>query len=300
MIKHNITAVYPVSPVSKLPDLLRIIVFRKLCLLLLLLSPVSAIADIAVLIHGYHSNALAWERSGVVPILEDNGWVRAGLYTATARGVSFYPATASRAINRTYIIDLPSEAPVRVQSGLLSAALMDIRRRHAGEPITLIGHSAGAIVGRSVLVQGNIAGIERLISIAGPNLGTERTVQALNATDIPWPFSYVADFFAGDSYDTIKRSRHLLIDLLPASPGTYLGWLNVQPHPDIEYIAIVRGHNLVMSGDWMVPGMSQDLNNVIALAGRARVLTVPAEHELSPLDGAMLASILNETDNESE
>ena len=80
MIKHNITAVYPVSPVSKLADLSRILVFRKLCLLLLLLSPVSAIADIAVLIHGYHSNALAWERSGVVPILEDNGWVRAGLY----------------------------------------------------------------------------------------------------------------------------------------------------------------------------------------------------------------------------
>ena len=82
MIKQHTTAVYPVSPVSKLPDSSRIIVFRKLCLLLLLLSPVSAIADIAVLIHGYHSNALAWERSGVVPILEDNGWVRAGLYTA--------------------------------------------------------------------------------------------------------------------------------------------------------------------------------------------------------------------------
>jgi triacylglycerol lipase len=297
MIKHNITAVYPVS---KLPDSSRISRLWKLCLLLLLLSPVSAIADIAVLIHGYHSNALAWERSGVVPILEDNGWTRAGLYTATARGISFSPATASRAINRTYIIDLPSEAPVRVQSGLLSAALMDIRRRHAGEPITLIGHSAGAIVGRSVLVQGNIAGVERLISIAGPNLGTERTVQALNATDIPWPFSYVADFFAVDSYDTIKRSRHLLVDLLPATPGTYLGWLNVQPHPEIDYIAVVRGHNLVMSGDWMVPGMSQDLNNVIALAGRARVLTVPAEHELSPLDGAVLVSILNETGDDSE
>ena len=46
-------------------------------------------------------------------------------------------------------------------------------------------------------------------------------------------------------------------------------------------------------GDWMVPGISQDLNNVIGIAGRAKVITVPSAHELSPLDGAMLASILN-------
>jgi hypothetical protein len=49
-----------------------------------------------------------------------------------------------------------------------------------------------------------------------------------------------------------------------------------------------------MSGDWMVPGISQDLNNVVAIAGRAKVITVPTTHELSPMDGAMLASILNE------
>jgi len=269
---------------------------RRLSLLLLLLSPLPMHADVAVLVHGYHSSASAWERSGVVRILEDNGWARAGLYTATARGVQLYPAAPGKSNKRTYLVDLPSEAPVSVQSGLLVTALQDIRRRHALEPITLIGHSAGAIVARTALVTANIPGIEGLISIACPNLGTERTVQALNATDIPWPFSYAADFFAGEGYHTIKRSRHLLIDLLPASPGTYLGWLNVQPHPDINYVAIVRGHNLVMSGDWMVPGMSQDLNNVVALSGRARVLTVPAEHELSPLDGAMLASILNESE----
>ncbi len=271
--------------------------FEKICLLIGAFLPLPAIADVAVLIHGYHSSALAWETSGVSQILQENGWSRAGLYSTAGQSIQYLPhmqAAGSSAENRVFVVDLPSEAPVALQADLLTAVLNDIRLRYPEEAITLIGHSAGAIVARTVLARGSAPGVDRLISIAGPNLGTERTIQALNATDVPWPFSYVADFFAGDDYHTIKRSRHLLIDLLPATPGTYLGWLNVQPHPELEYIAIVRGHNLTMSGDWMVPGMSQDLNNVIALSGRVRVITVPAGHELSPLDGAALANILNE------
>ena len=268
--------------------------FARVFLLIGLLSPLPAMAEIAVLVHGYHSSAAAWETSGVSSILQENGWSRAGLYTTAGPTVQYMPAPDNSAVNQVFVIDLPSEAPVALQAGLLTTALNDIQLRYPGEQVTLIGHSAGAIVARTVLVRGQVKGVIRLISIAGPNLGTERTIQALNATDVPWPFSYVADFFAGSDYHTIKRSRYLLVDLLPATPGTYLGWLNVQPHPELEYIAVVRGHNLSMSGDWMVPGMSQDLNNVVALSGRARVITVPAGHELSPLDGATLAGILNE------
>lgn len=271
--------------------------FARACILMGTLLPLPAMAEIAVLVHGYHSSAAAWETSGVSTILQENGWPRAGLYTTAGRSIQYMQhkqAADSSADNRVFVVDLPSEAPVVLQAGLLGTALNDISLRYPGEPITIVGHSAGAIIARTVLVRGNATGIDRLISIAGPNLGTERTIQALNATSVPWPFSYLADFFAGADYHTIKRSRHLLVDLLPATPGTYLGWLNVQPHPELEYIAVVRGHNLTMEGDWMVPGMSQDLNNVIALSGRAEVITVPAGHELSPLDGAALATILNE------
>lgn len=268
--------------------------FGKICLIVGLLAPLPAMAEIAVLIHGYHSSAAAWESSRVSSILQENDWPRAGLYTTAGASVQFMPAPESSSDNRVFVVDLPSEAPLALQAGLLTRVLNDIQLRYPEEAMTLVGHSAGAIVARTVLVRGHISSVIRLISIAGPNLGTERTIQALNATDVPWPFSYVADFFAGSDYHTIKRSRHLLVDLLPATPGTYLGWLNVQPHPELEYIAVVRGHNLTMSGDWMVPGMSQDLNNVVALSGRARVITVPAGHELSPLDGATLAGILNE------
>jgi pimeloyl-ACP methyl ester carboxylesterase len=268
--------------------------YGKLSLLLGLLLPAPVMAELAVLIHGYHSGAQAWESSGVSAILQQNGWSRAGLYSSTGSSVQYFAAPGKSATNKVFVVDLPSEAPVLLQAGILGTAINDIHQRYPLEPITLIGHSAGAIVARTVLVKGNAAGVKRLISIAGPNLGTERTIQALNATDVPWPFSMAADFFAGEGYNTVKRSRHLLIDLLPATPGTYLGWLNTQPHPDIEYIAIVRGQSLTMSGDWMVPGISQDLNNVVAIAGRAKVITVPTTHELSPMDGAMLASILNE------
>ena len=271
----------------------KISIYSRLSLILCLLLPAPVMAEVAVLVHGYHSGAQAWESSGVSSILEQNGWPRAGLYSGVGSRVQYFAAAGNDKQNKTYVVDLPSEAPVMLQADLLSMALNDIRQRNPLEPITLIGHSAGAIVARTALVKGNVNGVIRLISIAGPNLGTERTIQALNATDIPWPFSMVADIFAGGDYKTVKRSRHLLIDLLPATPGTYLGWLNNQPHPEIEYIAIVRGQSLTMSGDWMVPGISQDLNNVVAIAGRAKVITVPSGHELSPIDGAGLVNILN-------
>ncbi|MEA1888792.1 MAG: hypothetical protein U9N50_03285 [Pseudomonadota bacterium] len=270
------------------------IFLTKVILILCLSLPASVMADVVVLIHGYHSGAYTWETSGVSSILEENGWSRGGLYAPAGRTMQFYTGAATNNGNTAIVVDLPSEAPVALQAELLSQALNDVRLRYPAEAITLAGHSAGAIVARTVLVGGNTAGVSRLISIAAPNLGTERTIQALDATDIPWPFSMAADLFAGEGYDTVKRSRHLLIDLLPATPGTYLGWLNTRPHPDVEYIAIVRGQNLTMTGDWMVPGISQDLNNVVAIAGRAKVITVPSAHELTPLDGAMLASILTE------
>jgi triacylglycerol lipase len=270
--------------------------FNKSLLLLLFvfgLKPVIASADIAVLVHGYHSSAMAWERSGVSSMLQENDWPRAGLYTTAGQGVRYLPAAGEQATNKVFVVDLPSEAPLNLQADLLQQILLDIGTRYPEEPITLVGHSAGGVVARIIVVRNTIPSVQRLVAIASPNLGTERVIQALDATDIPWPFNYIADFFGGDAYHTVRRSGHLLVDLLPATPGTYLGWLNVQPHPEIEYISMVRGQAHNLGGDWLVPGISQDLNNVPALSGRAALLTVPANHELTLLDGATLVSILN-------
>jgi triacylglycerol lipase len=83
----------------------------------------------------------------------------------------------------------------------------------------------------------------------------------------------------------------VLLDLSPAVPGSLLFWLNAQPHPRLQYVSIVRAAPFGL-GDVLVPGFSQDLNNVPVLRGQARSYVVPADHSLVPADGTMLASVL--------
>ena len=77
-------------------------------------------------------------------------------------------------------------------------------------------------------------------------------------------------------------------------PGSVLGWLNVQPHPEIEYVSVIRTTPNGVPGDWVVPGFSQDMNQVPALHGRSRVVAAPSDHELLPPDGLLIARLLAE------
>jgi pimeloyl-ACP methyl ester carboxylesterase len=251
----------------------------------------SARADVVLLVHGYLGNAGSWEFSGVNAVLAHNGWQPAGII-GPGPGGPLLPPPYAKAANKAYTIELPSTAPLMVQSDILIAALQALRSRHSGEKITLVGHSAGGVVARLALVRGGAAGVTRLIVIAAPNLGTERAWQALDATHEGGPVGFVKDVFGGGAYHAVKDSWPVLLDLSPAVPGSLLFWLNGQPHPRIEYVSIVRGAPFGL-GDLLVPGFSQDLNNVPALRGQARTVVVPAGHELVAADGTMLASLLN-------
>jgi pimeloyl-ACP methyl ester carboxylesterase len=204
------------------------------------------------------------------------------------------PAPGGRSGYSYYTVDLPSEAPVVVQAFQLREMLAAISRTHAEEPVYLVGHSAGGIVARAALVNGDAGNIRALITIASPHLGTVRAEQALDVTDIPFPFSILPDIFGGEIYDTARRSRSLYVDLVRPRPGTLLFWLNSQPHPDIRYFSIVRGNNAVAMGDFLVPGYSQDMNNVPALNGRSVRISIPREHGLDVLDGGMIVNLLSE------
>ena len=135
----------------------------------------------------------------------------------------------------------------------------------------LVGHSAGGVVARTALVRGHYDNIKALITIASPHLGTSRAEQALDATDIPFPFSLVTDFFGGGAYHTAMRSRSLYVELVRPQPGKLLYWLNAQRHPEIKYVSIV-----------------------LALQGRSTLVNVPVSHGLEPIDGSAIAQLLSD------
>ena len=249
-------------------------------------------ADVVLLIHGYLSGAQGWDAHGITGALERNDWQRAGVYLTGPAGPQLIPAAGKSAANKFYAADLASEAPIMLQVMQLQQVLHAINSDHPGEPLVLVGHSAGGIVARMALVRGDAANVRALITIASPHLGTVRAEQALDASDVPFPLSIMADVFAGETYDIARRSRGLYVDLVRPRPGTLLYWLNAQTHPDIKYFSIVRGEAARGLGDYVVPGYSQDMNNVPALRGRSTLVTVPADHFLTPMDGDIIASLV--------
>lgn len=251
-------------------------------------------ADVLVLVHGYLGGANSWDYSGITSVLQQNGWQRAGSYFSGPAGVQKIPATGNSSEQKFYTVDLPSEAPILVQVYQLHNILTAIESEHPGEPVVLAGHSAGGVVARTALVRGDYQNVKALITIASPHVGTLRAEQALDATDIPFPLSMVTDFFAGETYDVAMRSRSLYVDLIRPRPGSLLYWLNSQQHPDIEYFSVVRGSAEAGWGDYIVPAYSQDMNNVAALRGRSSLVTVPADHGLTPVDGSVIVNLLSD------
>ena len=269
-----------------------------LTLVVLLVPARQASAEVALLIHGYLSNAATWELSGVNAALRQAGWQYAGNFTFSPAGLLQLPAPHDgQSEKQFYTIDLPSIAPAPLQASWLKATVDAIAKAHPDENITLVGHSAGGVVARLMLVQYGKGKVDRLITIAAPHLGTDKAIRALDAVDDDGMFGFIKEWFVKREigkglYRTLKVSRGILFNLVPPAPGTLLYWLNIQPHPDIEYISIVRSAGYVIAGDLVVPPFSQDMNQVPALRGRSKVYITYQGHELTPADGVLLARIL--------
>ncbi|MBF0182827.1 MAG: alpha/beta fold hydrolase [Magnetococcales bacterium] len=274
----------------------RWIIFGLLCSLAGFVP--SARADVMLLAHGYLSSAATWEASGITEQLEQNQWYRAGILSTGPSGVQMLPSARHRAnpdkqpANKVYLAELPSTAPIGIQADHLQAMLRFINSQHPKEKIILVGHSVGGVVARLVLVRSQIPNAHALITIASPHLGTPLAETALNATSDIWPVEVIKDFFGGNSYQTLRYSRGLYIDIVRPWPGSLLFWLNGQPHPPLKYVSIVRSQPFVLWGDLLVPGTSQDMNHVPPLAGKATLYTSATGHELHPGDGPLLLTIL--------
>jgi len=265
-----------------------------LVFLFISITSVTARADVLVLVHGYLASADSWELSGINSLLEANGWKRGGLITsAPAMLAPVFVGPGKDADNKVYVVDLPAEAPIIVQSDQFLGMLATIQAMHPDESLIIVGHSAGGIVARTALVRGNIQNVMALITIASPHVGTTLADRAIDATDESGLFGGVKSFFGGSGYKTLRRSRGLLFDLAHPYPGSLLYWLNAQRHPDIKYVSVIRSDPVGFAGDDLVPGYSQDMNNVPSLHGSSSVFITPAGHTLVTEDGTTLLQILN-------
>jgi pimeloyl-ACP methyl ester carboxylesterase len=252
-------------------------------------------ADVLVLVHGYLASADSWEVTGINSLLDANGWKRGGLISSAPVTVApVLVGPGKDAANKVYVVDLPAEAPIIVQTDQFLAMLATIQALHPDESLVIVGHSAGGIVARTALVRSNNHNVKALITIASPHVGTTLANRALKATDESGIFGGLKSFFGGSGYDTLRRSRGLLFDLAHPYPGSLLYWLNAQQHPDIKYVSVVRLDPVGFAGDELVPGYSQDMNNIPAIQGKSSVIITPAGHTLVADDGTTLLQILNE------
>ena len=160
-----------------------------------------------VLVHGYLASPDSWEESGINAVLDSQGWKRGGIFKYSPVGPQLFEAESMDAKNTVYVVDLPSEAPVIVQSDLLLGMLKTIRQRQPDEPLIIVGHSAGGVVARMSLVRAGAENVVALITIASPHVGTTRAEQAIDVTK---PISY---FYDENNTEEVSETTG---DVLPA------------------------------------------------------------------------------------
>lgn len=269
-------------------------IFLLLATVVVFLFSRSAQADLVILIHGYLGSAQSWQTGGVVPVLQSRGWRLAGMVIPEPPWILSYPRSTKADLpdNAVYLVQLPSLAPVVLQTMILETQLGHLGRAHPNQKLILVGHSAGGIVARMALVRAHIPPVKALITIATPHLGTPRAEQALDEISDPWPIDVIKEFFVGTPYPLLRNSSNLLVDLTRPVPGSMLFALNNTPHPKIHYFSLVRRQPFVL-GDSLVPGFSQNMNNVAALSGKSVVIPTVGEHLLNPGDGFVLATLLH-------
>ncbi len=257
----------------------------------------SAKADVLLLVHGYQGNIFSWEQSGVVPVLQQFGWKRAGVLLGAPQGLIPIPLPGFQDENKVINLQVNSEAPLIIQSNVVTAAIRWIVDHYPSEKIIIAGHSLGGVVARMALVRNGAPNVKALVTIASPHLGTALAYRGLDELEDPLPIRMIKEWFGGETYDMLQRSRGLLHDIVPAIPGRLLHWLNSRQHPNIKYYSVVRSNIAGVLGDPIVSGYSQDMKNVPPIGDRSTRLIQGFTHWLNVLDGYALVNILDQLDD---
>lgn len=249
-------------------------------LLVLLLFSTAAGADILVLVHGYRDDASSWYKEGIVQRLAMLGYRDGGPIRTTPRG-AWGPGIIPGGGNIIYSVDLPSTAPVLVQSHLLSQTLYQLRSLGHTQPFSIIGHSAGGLVARATLVKQPELNIQRLITIATPHRGASIARLAALFSNSP-----MGAFAGMAGMDDFADADKLFKDLRPEKKSRLLQWLNYQPHPLAAYASVIH------MGDDIVKPRSQDMSPILGPFNNGLSIPTQGGHGLNPLDGDILAALL--------
>ncbi len=258
----------------------------------LLLVSTQVFSSQLVLIQGYLGGPSSWSDSGIAQQLDANGWNYAGEFIYASDGARLlspgFSANRQPSAHKFYRVSLPTESAIQNQAFYLTAYLKKLREYYPQQDVLLVGHSAGGVLARYVMVQQPQLNIKMLITIASPHLGTDSAeIGKLVGNS---PLAFIAPMIGAN---TINRSQDLYSDLLPEMPHRFLYWLNRQPHPEAEYISIVRDQQSLAGGDFIVSQDSQYLENVYSLRYRARSYVVQGNHGLSFADGLILLDLIN-------
>lgn len=253
------------------------------------LMPFTVHAQVLVLLHGYLGQGSSWRLTGVTHVLNRAGWEDGGHLRIENDEVLNYRKGMSGQDRTYYTLEMPSEAPVMVQSRLLARYMKAISQNHPGESLNIAGFSSGGIVGRAYMVmrKDDEPRVATLVTIATPHLGTQ--LAELGTRLQQTPLSWMAPFVGASEFN---RSDVLFREMRPEQPGTLLYWLNRQEHPTANYISVIKGGNSFLGGDFVVPAYSQNMNNVIALRGTSNIIRSTGGHMLTYEDALLLVQIM--------
>lgn len=251
-------------------------------------------SDSVIFIHGLAGNANSWAKQGIPNVLARDDWkIAGGAFYDYRYGIYLKKQTGISDKN-LFLLTIPSRASISHQAQIVEDILERIVELAPDDNLHLVGHSAGGVVARLVVVNRRFPKIKSLTTIASPHFGTRRAETALDLVNLPFPLNLMAETGGGQEYDKFQDASGLFKDLVRPRPGTFLHWLNWQPHPDIRYFSIVRKKKSVVSKDFMVPSLSQNMALLPTLHNRTKTLFVGYSHFLSKKDGVALSKILRE------
>lgn len=243
-------------------------------------------AETMVLVQGFLAGGENWRNSGFTGELARGGWSDGGHLRATSQGMQLDRDRVA-GNRRFFTLDLPSDSSLKKQAAWLDLYVGFVREKYPEESLILVGHSAGGVLARLYMVQHPKAGVDALITIASPHLGTESAQLGLMiGRQLPKEVAPLLD-------SILNRSLPLFSDLSPENASNLLGWLNRQPHPPANYVSIVRGKSDTSGmAELLVPIHSQDMNQVFALRGQAQTIESGRLHGLRREDARVVLQIL--------